>query len=113
MDVKSGYLQRRGFNRDSLVQAPREKDNGLRLLSSNVPAYGLINYVRFSYLTSNEVLTQKYEFKQSSYERSLCLFREGYSMLLLTVHIDDYLYAGSPVLAATFEELLHEQFHIR
>lgn len=112
MDVKSAYLQAKGFKRDIFVRPPREENDSAGLWKLLVPAYGLTDSGRLWYLTSYEALTTHYGFEQSKLDPSLYLRTSGSSTLILVVQVDDYLYAGSPELASNFEEFLHQQFQI-
>lgn len=112
MDVKSAYLQAKGFTRDIYVRPPREENDVDGLWKLLVPAYGLTDSGRLWYLTSYEALTTRYGFKALRLDPSLYLRTSENGTLLLVVQVDDYLYAGSPQLASDFEKFLHDQFQI-
>lgn len=73
MDVKSAYIQARGFGKDKYVRPPlKEKDsNGLWKLL--VPAYGLTDSGRLWYLTLCEALTKRFGFLHSKLDPSMYL----------------------------------------
>lgn len=112
MDVKSAYLQAKGFGRNIYVRPPREENDSTGLWKLLVPAYGLTDSGRLWYLTSYEVLTKQFGFQQSKLDPSMYLRNMKDSMLLLVVQVDDYLYAGPKELTSKFEEFLHKQFLI-
>lgn len=112
IDVKSAYLQAKGFTRNIFVRQQREESNvgGLRKLF--VPSYDLPNSSRLCYLTSYEALTTHYGFKQSKLDPSPCTHRTENDTHLLLVQVNDYLYAVLSQLALSFEKILHDRFQI-
>lgn len=112
MDVKSAYLQAKGFDRDVYVRPPREENDKTGLWKLLKPAYGLTESGRLWYLTSYQALTADFGFTRSRYDPSLYYKKQDKEMLILVVQVDDYLYAGTPALSSEFESFLQKQFHV-
>lgn len=112
MDVKSAYLQAKGFDRDIYVRPPREEHDDTFFWKLAVPAYGLKDSGRLWFLTAYEALTCRFGLKKSKLDASLYFRAVDGEMLLLVVQVDDFLYAGTPALSSSFETFLKGQFSI-
>lgn len=110
MDVKTAYLQARGFNRTIYVRPPREDNDSANLWKLSAPAYGLTDSGRLWYITSHIALTQTFGLTRSRFEPSLYYMRRGESALMLVVQVDDYIYTGTPDSIQNFESFLQSQF---
>lgn len=87
----------------------RRHDGVVELL---VPAYGLADYGRLWFLTSNEVLTKAFwlwEFELRPIPFFTPIEEE---ILIFVINVDDYMYAGTPTVSRQFKSLLQNAFLI-
>lgn len=68
MDVRSAYLQAKGFEREVYVRPPKEENARSGLWRPLMPAYGLMETGRLWYLPSYLALTVTFGFKGSRYD---------------------------------------------
>ena len=112
MDVKTAYLQARGFNRTIYVRPPREENDPTGLWLLLAAAYGLTESGRLWYFTSYAALTKNFGARQSRYEPCLYFLRRDAESLLVVVQVDDYAYTGTPAIVAEFESFLQGEFNV-
>lgn len=104
---KSEWAQSRGSHKSSWGK--RRHRSALKTTSSRL---WVTEPGRLWYMTSQEALTQRFGFKQLSLDPTRYMRgREG-KRLMSVVRVDNYLYAGSPVLASKFRQFMQNQFFI-
>lgn len=103
LDVKTAFLQGKQLERDIYIKPPTEAETTC-LWKLNKCVYGLNEASRYWYNRVKEELT-KIGLEKSRYDEALFYWRhEGRCEGVLAIHVDDFLYGGSP----KFEKLMEK-----
>lgn len=112
MDVKSAYLQEKGFTRTIIARLWREEKNLKALLKLLVPAYGPTDLGQLWYLTSYEALARRFGFIQSQLDPLLYYIKQPSGALIIVLQVYDYVYAVALGLASQLKTYLKQKFRV-
>lgn len=114
MDIKTAFLQAKGFDRDVYVRPPKEADDKSRYWKLLAPAYGLTDSGRLWYRTSDQALITDHNLTRSRYEATLYYRHSDNHKLtfLLVAQVDNYIYAGDEREMTSFESFLQNRFRV-
>ena len=95
MDISGAYSQEIGWSRLLYIRPLVEDNSFEEILLLKKPAYGLVEYRRIWYLTSDEAL-RKHGLTRDAREHTLYKKKTGTDVSLLVVsQVDNYVYAGT------------------
>ena len=111
VDVRSAYLQGNRIDREVYLKPPREFYNG-KLWKLNKTVYGLCDAARAWYIRVKTELLNLGA-KRCSLDSSLFMwYRDGHLEGIVSIYVDDFLYAGSTEFNKSVIEKLKSKFLI-
>lgn len=115
MHTKMAYLQGPRFNREIYLRSSREKYTFGTLWKLERAVNGLTYSGRFWYFTSDSELVENFGLVKSKLYYTLYSSHDekGHLDLVLTVQVDDYVYAGASNKIDAFERFLASTFDVR
>lgn len=94
MDIRTAFLQAKGFERVIYVKPPVEENDPSGLWKLLAAAYGLVDSGRLWYQTGDNALVSGHNLTRSMFEHTLYYHRndDGILSFVLVARVDNYIY---------------------